>query len=335
MRRRVLAGVTLLGLLAWVGANAFLGPPHRAGAQTAAVEIRRAQKAGYLPSPRRDRLIVILAIGSDARPGERIDRLRADSIHLIAVNPKKRAGTVVGFPRDSYVNIPGRGTSRINDSMVYGGPPLVVRTVESITGIKVDYWVLTSFKGFSRIVDGINGLTVRVRYPMHDRASGTNFSPGRRRFKGGQALAFARDRHSTPSGDFGRSHNQGRLILAALGKFRDTFGKDPTAMFRWIRVGLRGVKTDLRLGPGDLPRRSGRRDPEPLAESHSGSRRISAHDVQDRSDQALARLPAGDEHQHGERDVRHSKSDPDGGYRNDELPEEEHQQPDRFRRGDR
>jgi LCP family protein required for cell wall assembly len=248
VRRRVLAGVTLLGLLAWVGANAFLGPPHRAGAQTAAVEIRRAQKAGYLPSPRRDRLIVILAIGSDARPGERIDRLRADSIHLIAVNPKKRAGTVVGFPRDSYVNIPGRGTSRINDSMVYGGPPLVVRTVESITGIKVDYWVLTSFKGFSRIVDGINGLTVRVRYPMHDRASGTNFSPGRRRFKGGQALAFARDRHSTPSGDFGRSHNQGRLILAALGKFRDTFGKDPTAMFRWIRVGLRGVKTDLRLG---------------------------------------------------------------------------------------
>jgi LCP family protein required for cell wall assembly len=244
----MLAGLALLGLLAWVGANAFLGPPRRAGAQTATMEIRRAQKAGYLPRPSRDRLIVVLAIGSDARPGERVDRLRADSIHLIAVNPKKGAGTILGFPRDSYVNIPGRGTSRINDSMVYGGPPLVVRTVESITGINIDYWVLTSFKGFSRMVDGINGLTVRVRYPMHDRASGTNFNRGRHKFKGGHALAFARDRHSTPSGDFGRSENQGRLILAALKKFTGAFDEDPTVLFRWLRVGLGGVKTDLSLG---------------------------------------------------------------------------------------
>jgi polyisoprenyl-teichoic acid--peptidoglycan teichoic acid transferase len=248
MRPRILAGLALLGLVAWVGANAFLGPPRPAGAQTAIVEIRRAQKAGYLPRPSRDRLIVILAIGSDARPGERVDRLRADSIHLIAVNPRKRAGTVLGFPRDSYVDIPGRGTSRINDALVYGGPPLLVRTVESITGIRIDYWALTSFKGFSRIVDGINGLSVRVRYPMHDRASGTSFNPGRRTLKGGQALAFARDRHSPSNGDFGRSENQGRLILAALGKFTNRFAEDPTTLFRWIRVGLRGVKTDLSLG---------------------------------------------------------------------------------------
>jgi LCP family protein required for cell wall assembly len=248
VKLRMLAGLALLGLLAWVGANAFLGPPRRAGAQTATMEIRRAQKAGYLPRPSRDRLIVILAIGSDARPGERVDRLRADSIHLIAVNPKKGAGTILGFPRDSYVNIPGRGTSRINDSLVYGGPPLVVRTVESITGINIDYWVLTSFKGFSRIVDGINGLTVRVRYPMNDRASGTNFDRGRHKFKGGHALAFARDRHSTPNGDFGRSENQGRLILAALKKFTGAFDEDPTVLFGWLRVGLGGVETDLSLG---------------------------------------------------------------------------------------
>jgi LCP family protein required for cell wall assembly len=248
VKLRLLAGLALLGLLAWVGANAFLGPPRRAGAQTATMEIRRAQKAGYLPRPSRDRLIVVLAIGSDARPGERVDRLRADSIHLIALNPRKGAGTILGFPRDSYVNIPGRGTSRINESMVYGGPPLLVRTVESITGINIDYWVLTSFKGFSRIVDGINGLTVRVRYPMHDRFSGTNFNPGRRTFKGGHALAFARDRKSTPNGDFGRSENQGHLILAALKKFTGAFNEDPTVLFRWLRVGLRGVTTDLSLG---------------------------------------------------------------------------------------
>jgi LCP family protein required for cell wall assembly len=240
--------VVLLGLVAWVGANALVGPPRRAGAQTTTIEIRRAQKAGYLPQPSADRLIVVLAIGSDARRGERIDRLRSDSIHLIAVNPRRGAGTILGFPRDAYVNIPGRGTARINEAMVLGGPSLLVRTVQSITGIKIDYWALTSFKGFSRMVNGIHGLTVRVRYPMHDRASGTNFNRGRRRLKGGQALAFARDRHSPSNGDFGRSQNQGRLILSALNKFNGAFAADPTALFRWIQVGIKNVKTDLRLG---------------------------------------------------------------------------------------
>jgi LCP family protein required for cell wall assembly len=248
VRLRLLAGVVLLGLVTWVGANALVGPPRRAGAQTTNIEIRRAQKAGYLPRPRGDRLIVVLAIGSDARPGERVDRLRADAIQLIAVNPRRRAGTILGFPRDAYVNIPGRGTAKINEAMMIGGPPLLVRTVQNITGIKIDYWALTSFKGFSRMVDGINGLKVRVRYPMHDRASGTNFNRGVRKFRGGHALAFARDRHSPSNGDFGRSQNQGRLILAALSKFNGAFAADPTALFRWIQVGLKNVKTDLRLG---------------------------------------------------------------------------------------
>jgi LCP family protein required for cell wall assembly len=248
VRARLVAAAVLLGVGGWVGLNAFVADPRRAGAQTSVVEIRRAQKAGYLPRPRGNRPIVILAIGSDARPGERVDRMHADSIHLIAVNPRKGAGTILGFPRDSYVNIPGRGTSKINDSLVYGGGPLVVRTIESITGIRVDYWMLTSFKGFSRMVDGVGGLKLRIRYPMHDAASGTNFDRGTRRFKGGHALAFARDRHSTPGGDFGRSGNQGRLILAALKKFRQEFERNPAVLFRWLRVGIGRVKTDLGLG---------------------------------------------------------------------------------------
>jgi polyisoprenyl-teichoic acid--peptidoglycan teichoic acid transferase len=240
--------MVLLGLVAWVGANALVGPPHRAGAQTSTVEVRRAQRAGYLPQPGRDRLIVILAIGSDARVGERVDRLRSDSIHLIAVNPRKQAGTILGFPRDSYVNIPGRGTAKINEAMVLGGPPLLVRTIQNITGINIDYWVLTGFKGFSRIVNGIRGLKVRIPYPMHDSASGTRFNRGPKRLNGSQALAFSRDRHSPRNGDFGRSKNQGTLMLAALQKFSQEFQSNPAVVFRWLRAGLGGVKTDLSLG---------------------------------------------------------------------------------------
>jgi LCP family protein required for cell wall assembly len=248
VRLRLLAGLALLGLVTWVSANALVGPPHRAAAQTTAFEIRRAQKADYLPQPGRDRLIVVLAIGSDARVGEVVHRMRADSIHLIVVNPRKRAGTILGFPRDAYVNIPGKGTDKINAAMVLGGPPLLARTVQSITGIRIDYWALSSFKGFSRIVKGVRGLTVRVRYPMNDRAAGTHFKRGKRKLTGGQALAFSRDRHSPPDGDFGRSRNQGVLMLAALKKFHQEFQDNPAALFRWLRAGLGGVRTDLSLG---------------------------------------------------------------------------------------
>jgi LCP family protein required for cell wall assembly len=248
VKLRILAGLALLGLVVWVGANAFMGSPRSARAQTPTVEIRRAQKATYLPRPTRDRVVVVLAIGSDARPGERVDRLRADSIHLIAVNPRRGAGTILDFPRDSYVNIPGRGTAKINDAMMLGGAPLLVRTVESITGINIDYWVLASFRGFQRIVTGIRGLKVTIPYAMNDPASGTHFNRGLKKLNGNQALAFSRDRHSPRNGDFGRSKNQGRLILAALKKFNSSFDAEPTALFRWIRVGLQNVKTDLRLG---------------------------------------------------------------------------------------
>ena len=254
MRRRalarVVAGTVLAGLGGWLTANATLGQ-RSARAQTPsppAVEIGRSQEARFLPGTDSNRPVFILAIGSDARPGQPVARLRADSIHIVAVNPRRGAATILGFPRDSYVPIPGVGTRKINDAMVAGGPQLVERTVEGITGIPIDYWMLTSFQGLSRMVNDIDGLTVNIRYPMHDRFAGTNFNPGKRRLSGGQALAFARDRHSAPGGDFGRSSNQGRLMLAAHKKLRRDFSLDPIRLFTWIRTGVRNVRTDLSLG---------------------------------------------------------------------------------------
>lgn len=243
------AGAALVGLAGWLAANAMAhGAP--AGAQTPSptVEIRRAQEARFLPRPDRNRPIFILAIGSDARPGQPVTQLRADSIHIVAVNPRRGAATILGFPRDSYVPIPGVGTRKINDAMVAGGPELVVQTVESLTGIPIDYWMVTSFQGFVKMVNAVDGLVIDVRYPMHDRAAGTTFDPGRQRLGGQQALAFARDRHSTPGGDFGRSENQGRLMVAAHRKLLREFRRDPARLFTWIQAGVRNVETDLSLG---------------------------------------------------------------------------------------
>ncbi|HEX9890452.1 MAG TPA: LCP family protein [Actinomycetota bacterium] len=244
---RVMRSVPALLLAGLMAANLAAGLGREARAQTPAAEIHRVQGTTYVPSFDRKRPIFILVLGSDARPGEKVNRLHADSIHIVAVNPREGGGTIVGFPRDSWVTLPGRGETRINDAMVYGGPKLAVETVESITNIPIDYYMLTSFPGLVKMVKRVGGLPITIPYRMQDESSGANFKPGKTRLNGDEALAFARDRHSTPGGDFGRSENQGRLMIAALTKLRKTSENGPTVLLRWIEAGLANMETDLSL----------------------------------------------------------------------------------------
>ena len=249
MRRKI--ALAFAALVAWVagaalGVESGPGPVHaKADEPTPTVVIGRAHKARNLPPITTSRPIFILALGSDARPGQPVDQLRSDSIHIIGINPEEHRASILGFPRDSWVNIPGHGTDKINTAMADGGPQLAVQTLESLTGIHIDYYLLTSFKGLSRMVADIGGLTVKVPYSMHDPYSGADFSAGVHRLSGQEALAFARDRHDVPGGDFGRSENQGRLFLAALAQFHKQFSADPSTMLRWVATGLRNVSTDL------------------------------------------------------------------------------------------
>jgi anionic cell wall polymer biosynthesis LytR-Cps2A-Psr (LCP) family protein len=80
---------------------------------------------------------------------------------------------------------------------------------------------------------------------MHDVYSHANLRAGPQVLRGRQALAFARNRHDTPDGDFSRSLNQGRLFMSALGELRRDFHEDPAALFTWMSVGWRNVATDL------------------------------------------------------------------------------------------
>ncbi|MGH2723530.1 MAG: LCP family protein [Actinomycetota bacterium] len=249
MRRALAAAVAMAALIAWIVAGALGTEPREARAQspTPTVEIRRTQRASFLPALGPSRPFFVLAIGSDARPGVcmPVERCLADSLHLIGVNPRKGAATVLGFPRDSWVDIPGYGTGKINESLHAGGPAKVVETVEQLTGIPIDYYMLTSFHGLPRMVNSVGGITVNVPYDMNDAASGAFFSAGSRRLDGKEALAFSRNRKDTPAGDFSRSENQGLLLMAALDELRRDVGEDPVALFRWILAGTQHVHTDL------------------------------------------------------------------------------------------
>ena len=186
----------------------------------------------------------ILVIGSDARPGEDIRRTNGDSIHLLAVNPRTFEGTIVGIPRDAWVDIPGRGTGKINSALPSGGPSLMVDTVRRLTGLPIQYYVLTGFQGLTSIVDALNGVNVLVNRRMNDSFSGARFEQGWHRFSGAQALAFTRNRHDVANGDFGRSANHGVLIQAALGKIRSEVGDD-AGLRRWTEVLLRHTALDV------------------------------------------------------------------------------------------
>jgi polyisoprenyl-teichoic acid--peptidoglycan teichoic acid transferase len=188
-------------------------------------------------------LVWVLAIGSDARPGGDMRKSNGDSIHLVGVDPQTGAGTVVGFPRDSYVKIPGRGTGKINSALAMGGPKLMAETVRQLTGLPVDFYVLTAFEGFQRIVDELGGVNVQVDRKMNDKNSGARFDPGWHDMNGGQALAYSRDRYDVPNGDFGRSLHQGNVMLSGLAKLRAEVGDDE-GLHRWIGVFLRHADLD-------------------------------------------------------------------------------------------
>jgi LCP family protein required for cell wall assembly len=189
-------------------------------------------------------LVFILVAGSDARPREEMFATRADSIHLAAVNPATGEGTLLGLPRDAWVEIPGHGRDKINNALALGGPNLLAATVRRLTGLPVDYYVITGFPGLTRMVDDLGGVDVLVSRRMNDRMSGAHFERGWHRMTGAEALAFSRNRNDVANGDFSRSENQGVLMLSALAKMRSEVADD-AGVARWVGIFLNYVRLDI------------------------------------------------------------------------------------------
>src|SRR5262249_46351203 len=159
----IVAVGALVVLRAGSGQASSPSPGATPGGSPSPLELHLAPGATFVPTLDGKHPIYILALGSDARPGQGIDPERADSIHIIAFNPAAGKGTILGTPRDSWVNIPGHGTDKINASLSDGGPALTVKTVEAITGIKFDFYAITSFVGLTRLINSLKGVTVQVR----------------------------------------------------------------------------------------------------------------------------------------------------------------------------
>lgn len=193
-------------------------------------------------------VITILAVGSDARPGEDMLNTRGDALHMIFLNTKTGAAADIGIPRDSYVPIPGAGSDRINASLYFGGPDLLGQTVGNLVGVQPDYVFVTRFLYFQHMVKDIGGITVDNPVSFSDPLIGT-FPKGEVHLDGLHALKFARIRHGLAGGDFDRSANQSRVIAGIQRKIHE-HQDDKGFIAQGVLTVLENMHTDL--APSEL-----------------------------------------------------------------------------------
>lgn len=158
-----------------------------------------------------------LIAGSDSREDGSVGGdnkgARADTIMLLHV-PKSGPTALISLPRDIYVPIPGHNSNKINASFSFGGPALLVETVEALTGLTVDHYVEVGFSGVTGIVDAIGGVELCLDYDVKDPQSQLDWQAGCHLSDGDTALAFARMRKADPLGDIGRAQRQRQVIGA-------------------------------------------------------------------------------------------------------------------------
>jgi LCP family protein required for cell wall assembly len=212
--RRALKAATLTGVLAL---TAFVVPQSAVqSTEVSLVKIRHAQGVST-----GEDVVWILAVGSDARPGQDMTRSRGDALQLVGINTRTGSATAIGVPRDSWVSIPGHGREKINSALYFAGPRGMAGAMRNLVGIEPDYVMVTRFPFFEDMVDDIGGITVtnpRRFYDPYLKKDG--FAKGRIHLNGYNAMAFSRIRKGLAGGDFDRSANQQRTLRGIHARIR-------------------------------------------------------------------------------------------------------------------
>jgi LCP family protein required for cell wall assembly len=179
-----------------------------------------------------------LVVGSDSRAGlTKAERRRlatgsaagrrTDSMMLLHYGDG--GTTLLSLPRDLFVPIPGKGSNKLNAAYAFGGPALLVRTVEQHTGIRIDHYAEIGFGGFVGVVDAVGGVDICVKQPLRDPKAGLNLPAGCHTLDGGQALGFVRTRQFA-NGDLERVQNQRKFFAALMDK-----ASSPATLFNPFR----------------------------------------------------------------------------------------------------
>lgn len=200
-----------------------------------------------------------LVVGEDAAdPGSTASR--TDTIMLVHVTENRDRAQVISIPRDTWTLIPdssrgdGRPTmAKLNAAYAWGGTPLLVRTVEGFTGVRIDHVILIDFAGFGKIIDALGGVDVTVDETFTSTVlPGRVYQPGVHRMNGTAALEYARERKQFVDGDFSRVRHQQAILVAVL---REAGRKDlltnPVRLDNFLKATTGAVQVDRELSVFD------------------------------------------------------------------------------------
>ncbi|MGY1604114.1 LCP family protein [Geodermatophilus sp. SYSU D00815] len=237
---RLVAGLLSLVLLATTGWGWYLG-------QVANASVHRTDA---IPSSGNDGIgggaaMNLLLVGNDSRAGATEEELAqlntednggmaTDTMILVHVPADGSAASFVSFPRDSYVEIPGHGWDKLNAAYAYGvadagpdadedaqqasGAQLLIQTISRLSGLQIDHYAEVDLLGFFNLSSVIGGVEVNLCQAVRDPYSGVDLPAGVQTISGEQALAFVRQRHGLPRGDFDRIVRQQTFIAGMIRK---------------------------------------------------------------------------------------------------------------------
>jgi LCP family protein required for cell wall assembly len=192
-------------------------------------------------------------LGSDSRDPGNEGNGRSDTIMVVHLNAKRDKAYIVSFPRDMWVEIPGFGRNKINAAFAFGGAPLAVRTLENLTGVRMDHVVLIDFEGFIRLTEDLDGVTVTNKNAFS--AGGFHYPEGKVTIAGEEALWFVRERKALPGGDLDRAENQRNVIKAIVEKgLSPKVISDPATFITFIGNVARHLTVDNALSDGEIRR---------------------------------------------------------------------------------
>jgi LCP family protein required for cell wall assembly len=192
-------------------------------------------------------LIKIMVLGNDYRP---TSGYRTDVMVLVSINPESKTVNAISFPRDLYVEIPGRGLNRLNVAQPFGGFYLLASTMELNFWVRPDYYIMTNFVGFANIINSLGGIDIQAAKYLGDRCDlswGVDgycyIGSGAVHMDGETALWYVRSRYT--SNDFDRTRRQQEVVLGILNKFLslDVVAKAPEIYNTY----LRSVETNIPL----------------------------------------------------------------------------------------
>lgn len=236
----------------------------------------RADQATVAPSasaapteePVEKGVLNFLVLGSDSRTGKENKALgggdsggaRSDTAMVVHLNADRTEATVVSIPRDTLVERPACPTESggstavaynvmFNSAYSLGGPVCAVKTVEHLTGVRMDHYLEIDFAGFAKLVDALGGVDVTTTENIEDDLSHLHLKAGEHHLDGKQALAFARTRHGIGDGsDLGRIKLQQQLVKALMSEASDSgLLTDPTRLYKVADAATGSLTADTGL----------------------------------------------------------------------------------------